>query len=264
LSKIWQKFGAPYSGCLKAAKALEDAGLSLSSLRVGDVIELIVGDENDIVEFRKKFSDGRTLILQGGAESGYEGQVIVPEVVEDERVVMGTINQSFSQVALEHNVPYSVVDQLVDIMGSRVEFRRDLQPGDDFALIYTERRLRDDPEHLLEPGPVSAASLTVGGKQLVAIRHVGKDGVGRYFDREGNPLDRFFLRYPLNFTRISSMFSKSRFHPVLKINRPHNGVDFAAPIGTPVRAVAGGRVTFAGWKGAAGRMIKVQHDGRYS
>jgi murein DD-endopeptidase MepM/ murein hydrolase activator NlpD len=86
----------------------------------------------------------------------------------------------------------------------------------------------------------------------------------RYFDEKGEMPTKAFLRYPVQFTRISSVFSHARFHPVLQISRPHNGVDFAAPIGTPVRTVGDGVVLFAGWNKSGGNMIKIAHDSRYT
>ncbi|RMF22475.1 MAG: hypothetical protein D6760_07400 [Deltaproteobacteria bacterium] len=87
--------------------------------------------------------------------------------------------------------------------------------------------------------------------------------VGGYYDREGHALGRAFLRYPVAYSRISSKFSRARLHPVLKRPRPHYGVDFAAPAGTPVHAIAAGTVTVAGWHGASGRMVKIRHDDVY-
>ncbi|RIK99743.1 MAG: hypothetical protein DCC75_14300 [Proteobacteria bacterium] len=99
---------------------------------------------------------------------------------------------------------------------------------------------------------------------LVAIRHYGRDGAAHYYDEAGKALGNYFLRYPLKFTRISSAFTHARFHPILKTTRAHNGVDFAAPIGTPVRAVADGVISEAGYNGGSGLMVKIKHGSRYS
>jgi len=96
------------------------------------------------------------------------------------------------------------------------------------------------------------------------VRHVGRDGRARYFDEKGKTGGGGFLRYPLKFSRISSVFSDSRFHPVLQRWRPHNGVDFAAPIGTPVRSVGDGIITHAGYNGAGGLTVKIKHSDRYT
>jgi murein DD-endopeptidase MepM/ murein hydrolase activator NlpD len=96
------------------------------------------------------------------------------------------------------------------------------------------------------------------------VRDVSADGTVRYFDEKGEMPTKSFLRYPVQFTRISSVFTHARFHPVLKVSRPHNGVDFAAPIGTPIRTVGDGVVVFAGYNRSGGNMIKIAHDSRYT
>ena len=263
LTSIWTNNGASYKGAILAAKAFEKAKVSLSSLRSGEKVDLLLNEEGDIVRFEKKLSSGKKLILEGDSENGYKHTVKEEVVVEARRTATGVIQHSFSSAAQRVAVPYSVIDELVDLFSSRLEFRRDLQPGDSFSIVYNERRLKETGEEL-EPGYIVAASLKNQGQMFVAVRHEGKDKQARYYDESGQALGNFFLRYPLRFSRISSMFNKSRFHPILKRRRPHNGVDFAAPVGTPVRAVADGVITTSGYKGGAGKMVKIQHDRRWA
>jgi len=112
-------------------------------------------------------------------------------------------------------------------------------------------------------GVILAAALEVNGKQLVAVRFVGSDGKARYFSEKGQVVDDSFLRFPLKFSKITSYFTTARFHPVLKVRRPHNGIDFAAPIGTPVRAVGDGVIEYAGRKGGHGNIVEIRHSDRY-
>jgi murein DD-endopeptidase MepM/ murein hydrolase activator NlpD len=111
---------------------------------------------------------------------------------------------------------------------------------------------------------IKAASLHLSGKMLAVVRDVTKDGSVRYFDEKGEMPTKAFLRYPVKYTRISSVFTHARFHPVLKITRPHNGVDFAAPIGTPVRSVGDGVVVHSGYSPSGGNMVRILHDSRYT
>ena len=99
--------------------------------------------------------------------------------------------------------------------------------------------------------------------EFVALLFEDDDGRTDYFTPEGNSLRRTFLRAPVSYTRISSRYSKSRLHPILNVRRPHEGVDYAAPVGTPVWAVADGEVTFMGRSGGFGRLIKVRHNNGY-
>jgi murein DD-endopeptidase MepM/ murein hydrolase activator NlpD len=155
-----------------------------------------------------------------------------------------------------------VIDDLVDIFGPRVDFRRDLQPGDTYTVVFKENRLSDGT--YISSGDISLAAIVNNGKMLSAIQQHSNAGSDLYFDENGQAIGDQFLRYPLKFTRISSVFQTSRFHPVLGVKRPHNGVDFAAPIGTPVRTIGDGRVEIAGARGGAGLMVMIRHSDRYS
>ena len=139
-----------------------------------------------------------------------------------------------------------------------LDFNRDLQPGDRFDVLYEEVWL--DGERA-EVGDILALSYETRGRELVAYRHPER-GRG-YYDAEGRPLQRMFLRSPLPFTRITSRFTNRRFHPVLKVYRPHYGIDLGAPTGTPVRSTASGTVIYAGRKRQTGKMVKVRHANGY-
>jgi murein DD-endopeptidase MepM/ murein hydrolase activator NlpD len=261
LTKIWKTHGATVAGALAASSALKELDSGLPGLRGGEKLELTLSETGDISQMKRRLKDGRVLILEGSA-SGYRARFEGGAFEEKERVASGTIRSSFAAAASSNDVPYEVVDQLVDLFGGRVEFRKDLRQGDSFSVIYQERR--DSEGELVALGHVQAASLKIDGKLLVAVRHQSKNGQVMYFDESGEPLGNYFLRYPVQFTRISSVFTNARLHPVLQRNRPHNGVDFAAPVGTPVRSVADGVVTQVGYFGGGGNTIKIQHDDRYS
>jgi murein DD-endopeptidase MepM/ murein hydrolase activator NlpD len=261
-TKIWTAHGGSVRGALAAMKAIKTAELDIPGIREREKLSLTLAPSGDILMLQRKLRDGRILILEGSSSDGYSARIEQQEVVEQERVASGTITHSFAAAANDNAVPYTVVNELVDLFSDRIEFSRSIRRGDTFTVIYSSRHSSEGEE--LEPGPVRAASLKIDGKLMVAVRHVAEDGTARYFDESGQPLGNFFLRYPVQFTRISSSFSTARFHPVLKRTRPHNGVDFAAPIGTPVRAVADGVVVTAAFSGGAGNMIKLQHGDRYS
>jgi murein DD-endopeptidase MepM/ murein hydrolase activator NlpD len=135
-----------------------------------------------------------------------------------------------------------------------------LQPGDNFEVVYDELYVDNTSIGI---GKIYAASFNHAGKELLAIPFM-QDSVETYFDADGNSLRRAFLKAPLRYSRISSRFSGSRMHPILKIRRPHFGVDYAAPAGTPVYAIGDGRVIMAGYQGGAGRIVKVRHNGVYT
>jgi murein DD-endopeptidase MepM/ murein hydrolase activator NlpD len=174
------------------------------------------------------------------------------------KVATGRIMSSFYAAATEVGVPDKVISEVADVLGWDINFATDLRPGAEFRIVY---------EELERPGTTRRSSGRVLAVQLENRRrtHEGiwfenTDGSDGYYDRHGQSLGRDFLRYPVAFTRISSHYSQGRFHPVLKRNKPHYGVDFAAPPGTPIRSVADGRIEMAAWHGGNGRFVKIQHD----
>jgi murein DD-endopeptidase MepM/ murein hydrolase activator NlpD len=145
---------------------------------------------------------------------------------------------------------------MAEVLQWDVDFNRDLRTGDRFEVLFEEVYL-DEEYHGL--GSVRALAFTNGGRRLEAYRY----GDGGYYDADGRPLRKMFLRSPLRYSRITSRFSNRRFHPVLKVHRPHYGVDYGAPAGTPVLVTAAGSVVSAGWDGGGGRTVKVRHPNGY-
>ncbi len=179
-----------------------------------------------------------------------------------EKIAIGKIETSFAAEIQRAGIPYEVVDELVDIFSGKISFQRDLQKGDRFVVIYQDK-LKEDGTSAGEVN-ILAAMIEVAKKENVAVQYKNSKKEAHYFDQDGKIYSSAFLRYPLKFSRISSHFSKSRMHPVLKSRKAHLGVDFAAPKGTPVRTVADGVVTFSGRKRGAGIMVKIKHNQRIS
>jgi murein DD-endopeptidase MepM/ murein hydrolase activator NlpD len=159
---------------------------------------------------------------------------------------------------MEQNLPYALAAEFEDIYQWTVDFFG-IQVGDSFAVIYDEKFVDSTSVGI---GRIWGAEFNHGGKQYYAIPYAQEEGKLRYWEANGESLRKQFLKAPLKYTRISSKFSKSRFHPVHKIYRPHHGVDYAAPSGTHVHSVADGTVIFAGWdRGGGGNTIKIKHAG---
>jgi len=150
---------------------------------------------------------------------------------------------------------------IADVFSGEIDFTADLQPGDHFRVLV-ERHTREGK--LSGYGAILAAELVNANRTLKAIRFTPDSGSPAYYDEHGRSLKRFFLKSPLKFEpRITSRFSSSRKHPILGYARAHNGVDYYAPAGAPVGAVAPGVVTLAGWTNGGGRTVKVRHPNGY-
>lgn len=178
------------------------------------------------------------------------------------RGVAGRVEASLATTASAAGVPIRMLSELTELFGWQVDLQDDVQRGDEFRLLYAE--LADDDGGAPQPGDILAAEITSGGRTMTAIRFENDRGETEYYDLDGRPLGRRFLRYPVEFRKITSSYTGARFHPVLRRLRPHRGVDFSAPAGTPVRAVATGVVTFAGRNGRYGNQIEIEHEAPYA
>ncbi|MFW6041781.1 MAG: SLC13 family permease, partial [Guyparkeria sp.] len=170
------------------------------------------------------------------------------------------VKGSLYQSAIAAGVPPAQVLKLAEVFGWKMDFVRDVRNGDRFKLIY-EVRERDGEQ--LGNGTLLAAEYRSGDRTIQAVRYTSPDGTVGYYEPDGSSLERGFLRYPVEYSRISSNFNPERLHPIHNTVRPHNGVDLAAPTGTPVKSAASGRVTFVGWKHGYGRVAQVRHDEKY-
>ena len=169
----------------------------------------------------------------------------------ESRTTISTLQQIYEHIAI----------QLAEVFSSDIDFHRDLRKGDRFSVIYEANYCDGE---FIEVGRVLAAEFINQGRGYRAVRFEDDDGRGGFYTPEGRNVRKAFLRSPLEFSRITSGFSSSRFHQVLKTWRAHRGIDYAAPIGTRVRATADGAVTEVGWRGGYGRLIKVRHPNGYA
>lgn len=170
----------------------------------------------------------------------------------------GVIESSLYRSVLDQGGTPQLVNELANIYAWVIDFFG-LQKGDRYKLIYTTYEVDGQAAGF---GEIKAASFTHLGQERIAICY--DQGEGReYFDECGQSLRKTFLKAPLHYSRISSHFSYSRLHPILKIRRPHLGVDYAAPKGTPVVSVGDGVVTKAAYSGGAGRMVRIKHNSNF-
>jgi murein DD-endopeptidase MepM/ murein hydrolase activator NlpD len=180
--------------------------------------------------------------------------------IERRRVTAsGVIESSLWNAMVSANIDPNLSNELSEIYAWTIDFFW-IQKGDAFKVLYDALYVEDEYVGI---GKIHAAWMQHTGKDFYAY-YFEADSVGDYFDEEANSMRRTFLKAPLRFKRISSRFSYSRMHPILKQRMPHTGVDYAANYGTPVHAVGDGVVTFARRKGANGNMVKIRHNGTYT
>jgi len=235
---------------------------NLSSLRRGSVVSVFTVD-NAIKKVQYKIDAYHDLVLtkDGSARYGYSAkEVALPREVRLKKA-SGVIDSSLYRAAMTAGVSPSVVVSLSDIFAWDVDFSTDMRKGDTFRILYEEVYVDGE---FVENGSIVGAELANGGRDYKAIYFKDKKGRAGYYDLNGKSLRRMLMKSPLRYRRISSYFTERRFHPILKKYRPHHGIDYAAPRGTPIDAAGSGRVTFAGWKRGYGRFVTIKHSNGYS
>ncbi|MCC5933599.1 MAG: peptidoglycan DD-metalloendopeptidase family protein [Candidatus Cyclonatronum sp.] len=182
------------------------------------------------------------------------------EITRSTKHISGVINGSLYGSLLEQGGSPALVSALAQVYAWQIDFYR-IQRGDSYTVVYEQLYIDDTPVGI---GRIKAAHMNHHGTDYHAIYFdQGDTGYGTYFDLEGNSLQKAFLRAPLDYSRISSRFTNRRFHPILQRNMPHHGTDYAAPVGTPIRAVGDGVITHSAFDRNNGNYIRIRHNSVY-
>ena len=259
LYHIFRRNGLPQVDLLNLVSSSRE-GRRLKSLRPGQSIAFTRGPDGEVAEFHHEVDELTTVSFTRDAQ-GFTPRVVTRDYDRHIAVKNGVIRSSLFAAA--NGVPEPIVHELVSVLEWDIDFSRDLRRGDSFSLLYEE--LRVDGRRV-RTGNMLALEFTSqrAGKPIRAFRYTDASGRTDYYTPDGRSLRRAFTRNPLRFTRISSRFSHSRLHPILKVRRPHRGVDYAAPRGTRVRATGEGEVTFVGRKGGYGKTVIISHGRGYT
>jgi murein DD-endopeptidase MepM/ murein hydrolase activator NlpD len=236
--------------------------LDVKKSQIGDRYELARDIEGKFQSFKYYTSiDPITFYL---VEAGVSGRLVAKEekLPVEKKIARaeGTIKSSLYEAMLAAGQHPGLAMEFSDIFEWEIDFLTDPRPGDRFRLVWEQ--YVDDGKVVLD-GRVLIAQYINGQRTHTAIYFEDPAGNRSYFTKEGKSLRKEFLKSPLSYRRISSYFSHRRFHPILKTYRPHLGIDYAAPVGTPVRTIGAGRVVYCGWKGGFGRFIKIKHSRGY-
>jgi murein DD-endopeptidase MepM/ murein hydrolase activator NlpD len=254
-------------GSLLARAGVEDAGAltwlrtdaaarPLYQLKPGRPLQIATAADGRLAALRFLGSDGNVL---GIAREGDALRASVAPPQPDVRVEAraGTIDSSLFGAADAAGLPDGVTLALAEIFGGDIDFYHDLRHGDRFAVVYETRYVDGEAVAL---GRVLAAEFVNRGQTYRALLWRAADGHEAYYDDSGRSSRKAFLRSPMEFSRVTSGFTLARFHPILNTWRAHKGTDFAAPVGTPVRATADGDVVFAGVQNGYGNVVVLRHD----
>jgi murein DD-endopeptidase MepM/ murein hydrolase activator NlpD len=228
--------------------------------RPGDFFTLIRDPQDNLLSFEYQY--GRERLFRVRREATGELVASADSVPLERRVVQlaGIVEGSVFSAITELGEGADLVQSFADVFIWDIDFSKQVRPGDEFRMVVEKFY---DPKGFVRYGRILAADYRTAGRTHTAVYYEDDAGNGDYFTPDGRSVRRSFLRAPLKYSRISSRYTYSRLHPVLKFRRPHLGVDYAAPTGTPVWAVAEGQVIFAGWQGGFGRLVKIRHHNGY-
>ncbi|MDX1432450.1 MAG: peptidoglycan DD-metalloendopeptidase family protein [Gammaproteobacteria bacterium] len=246
---------------LAALLESENDGHRLRSLLPGQTLEFHLTPERRVAKLVHYLdeTDSQRFTRVGDA---FRSELMHEPLERRTAVAVGEIDSSLFIAAQEAGLSDNVIMQMVEILAWDVDFALDIRRGDRFAVIYEE--LYKDGEKVRD-GAILATEFVNQGHRTRAVRFVyPDDGHVAYFTPDGHNVRKAFLRTPVKFSRISSRFSTRRKHPVLHKLRAHRGVDYAAPVGTPIKASGDGKVVFIGWKGGYGKAVVLQHGAMYS
>ncbi|RJX32978.1 MAG: M23 family metallopeptidase [Oxalobacter sp.] len=237
----------------------------LLRLKAGRVVQAKVSGVGELLWLSMEVSEGRAGEAKDIVVTRNENGFIAADASTalEKRIEMrtGVIQSSLFGATDAARVPDPVTSRFVDIFATQIDFRSDLRRGDSFSVVY-ETFWQNGT--YIRSGRILAAEYVNAGRPHQAVWYESQDGkLGGYYDFNGKPQKKAFLKSPVAFTRISSGFGVRR-HPVYGYSRAHKGIDFAAPSGTPIKAAADGSVAFSGWKGGYGKMIVLKHWGSYS
>ena len=232
---------------------------SLYRLIPGRAVRAITTNHGRLEQLTYLNTDGKRLLVERTSD-GFSATESTPDLEPRTMQTSGTINHSLFAATDAAGLHESIAIQLADIFSSEIDFNRDIRNGDRFAVVY-EANYADG--EFVEVGRVIAAEFTNQGRNYRAVYFEDSNGRGGYYGPDGKNVRKAFLRSPLAFSRITSRYSNSRFHPVLREWRSHRGIDYGAPTGTPVRATADGWVTFTGRKGGYGNLVALRHANGY-
>jgi murein DD-endopeptidase MepM/ murein hydrolase activator NlpD len=196
--------------------------------------------------------------ISGGT---YIASKVAKELIHENRAIEGTIEESLYGDALKNGANTQVLHEMIAAFSYDVDFQRSFQPGDTYGLYYDTYQ---EPESLQEkPGSLLFAYLNLSGRLVKIYRYQPKNGVAQYFNEHGEHVKKGLMRTPIDGARLSSGFGRRR-HPVLGYTKLHKGVDFAAPVGTPIMAAGDGRIGRIGPFSTYGNYIRIDHSGNFS
>ncbi len=259
LSTVFKSVGLSASEVYRITQSGEE-GKALTRMYPGETLAFVFNEDDALQQIVREKSALESITFTP-REDGYHTERVLrtPDVKQVHRST--TITQSLAVAATQAGISDTTTMNMANIFGGVIDFVYDVRSGDRFTVIYEELYLDDKK---IGEGNIVAAQYVNRGKAYNAFRYEHDNGEIGYYNEEGISMRKAFLRAPLDFTRVSSGFNLKRLHPITKKVKPHRGIDYAAPTGTPVFSVGEGRVVASGYSSANGKYVFVKHGEAYT
>ncbi|HUS27090.1 MAG TPA: M23 family metallopeptidase [Kofleriaceae bacterium] len=255
LGKLLKKSGLSAAEADEVIRSLADV-LDFKSIKAGQPFRIERGPDGRVKLFELELSKIQKVRAERQQSGELQGSADNKETRIELKSITGKIDSSLYASLKAAGETAALVDFFADVFAYDIDFYNDTREGDTFHIVV-EKKWSD----------IAGKQELVGYGRILAAEYTGKEGTyktffwnGKYYDEAGQSSERGFLKTPLKFARISSGFDRARMHPILHVARAHLGVDYAAPVGTPVWAAASGTVTHAGPAGGAGNLVMIRHD----
>tara|TARA_B100001094_G_scaffold333468_1_gene413022 strand:- start:10392 stop:11747 length:1356 start_codon:yes stop_codon:yes gene_type:complete len=255
LSSLFKKYNLSTQDAF-AIMQLPKAKRTLRRVMPGDKIQVIHTDNQLVLQLRYHFSSYKELIIER-TSTGFKERVAERQIEKRSHFYGATIKDNFWNAATKAGLAPAQIMDVANLFGWDIDFALDIRAGDSFSVMYEEKYTGG---FFLEHGHIIAAEFINQNKYYKAVRYQD----GEYYNEKGRSMRKAFLRSPVDFTRVSSGFSLRRLHPVTGRIRPHRGVDYAAPIGTPIKAAGNGRIIASSYNAYNGHYIFIKHNRTYT
>lgn len=240
-------------------QVLQSFNFKFTTLRPTDTFKFYYRNDTLVkLEYKKNYT---TIYSFSNLETPNITVAMAYKVMKTElKLVKGEISSSLYESMLKIGEKPTLITNYADILAWEIDFFTETQNGDSF-FVLVEKKFDDTT--CIDYGQVRAVRYKGEIGDFAGYYYIDPSGHNDYYDYQGKSMRKAFLKSPLRYSHISSYFSGGRYHPILKIVRPHRGIDYTAPSGTPVSAIGDGTVTFAGWRGGYGRLVEIVHAQRF-
>ena len=246
---------------IQSVNKLNNSKRILKYLPVGMIIDYAKPSRLTGGAVKLNYNKTKDIFIWQDINNNYFSQIYLRPSKLVNTLVKGEINSSLYISALKVGVPENTILEMISLLGFSVDFQREIRKGDSFEIIFT-KKIDVLKNIIIHTKPITFVSLNLSGTKLNFFNYKDKYGFPQYYDENGKSTKRTIMKTPINGARLSSGFGK-RKHPILGYTKMHRGLDFAAPLGTPIFAAGDGIVEKAGWNGTYGRYIRIRHTRTY-